>query len=137
MHRFIATLVATAMLTACASYGPHHGPGGWRNYDYNRPDPAYGAYHANRYYRADKRYRERVLTRRDRIYRGTDGRYYCRRPDGTTGLVVGAISGAVLGNIIARGDSELLGTIIGAAAGAALGREIDRGNVRCRYDVNS
>src|ERR1044072_2658697 len=38
-------------------------------------------------------YRERRLGRHDRIYRGGDGRYYCRRSDGTTGLVIGAIAG--------------------------------------------
>ena len=133
MQKAITALAVAASLAGCASYGPNYGPGsGWRNYDYNHPDPAYGGYHADRYYRQDKRYRERVLTRRDRIYRGMDGRYYCRRSDGTTGLVIGAISGAILGNVIARGDSEMLATIIGAAAGAALGREIDRGSVRCR-----
>lgn len=75
-------------------------------------------------------YRERRLTRQDRIYRGRDGRHYCRRADGTTGLVVGAALGGVLGGAIGNGD--LLGVILGGAGGAVLGREIDRGNVRCR-----
>lgn len=46
--------------------------------------------------------------------------------------VVGAISGAILGNIIARGESEMLGTVIGAAVSGVLGRETDSGNIRCR-----
>lgn len=103
----------------------------WDRYDYDRPD-ASGRYDASRYYRESPRYGERVLTPNDRIYRGSDGRYYCRRPDGTTGLVVGAIAGGVLGNLIAPGGSEFLGTIIGAGVGAAIGREIERGQVRCR-----
>ena len=41
-------------------------------------------------------------------WRGRDGRYRCRRPDGTTGLIVGG------------------------AAGALIGREIQRGSLRCR-----
>ncbi|RVT41861.1 glycine zipper 2TM domain-containing protein [Sphingobium algorifonticola] len=70
--------------------------------------------------------------RNARIYRGGDGRYYCRRQDGTTGLIIGAAVGGLLGNRIDNGNSSLLGTLLGAGGGALLGREIDRGNVRCR-----
>lgn len=59
-------------------------------------------------------------------------RWYCRRDDGTTGLIVGAAIGGLLGNEVARGDSRTVGAIIGAGAGALLGREIDRGGVTCR-----
>ena len=100
-------------------------------YDWNNPDPRYNGYYADRYYRADPRYREYTLSANDRIYRGQDGRYYCRRSDGTTGLIVGGIAGGVLGNIIAPGGSKTLGTIIGAAGGAALGTAVDQGEVRC------
>jgi hypothetical protein len=105
---------------------------GWNRYDYNRPDPRYGNYDPSRYYRADKSYRERRLGRNDRIYRGADNRYYCRRSDGTTGLIVGAVAGGVLGNAIAGRGSGTLGTILGAAGGGLLGRSIDRGDIRCR-----
>ena len=105
----------------------------YRDYDWNRPDPSYGGYYADRYYRDDaRRYRERRLSREDRVYRGRDGRYYCRRSDGTTGLIVGGIAGGVLGNLIAPGGSETLGTVLGAAAGAAVGASVDRNEVRCR-----
>jgi hypothetical protein len=88
---------------------------------------------AARYYsRDDLRYRPRRLNRSDRIYRGSDNRYYCERDDGTTGLIVGGISGGVLGHIIAPGGSKTLGTIIGAGAGALIGRAIDDGDVVCR-----
>lgn len=103
-----------------------------RRYDYNRYEPGYRYYDASRYYRSGNYYQPRPLSRRDRLYRGSDGRYYCRRTDGTTGLIVGAIGGGVLGNIIAPRGSNLIGTLIGGGAGALLGREIDRGNVRCR-----
>ncbi|MDQ8756938.1 glycine zipper 2TM domain-containing protein [Sphingosinicella sp. LHD-64] len=102
----------------------------YRRYDHNRPPP--GGYYADDYYRDGRYYRERRLTRNDRLYRGRDGRYYCRRSDGTTGLIVGAGAGALLGNAIDGGRSSLLGTLIGAAAGGAIGREIERGNMRCR-----
>jgi len=129
----IAAVGAAALTMGCTTYGEGDREWrGWRNYDYNRPDPRYGGYHPERYYRDGRYYRERRLARGDRIYRGQDGRYYCRRPDGTTGLIVGGLAGGVLGNIIAPGGSETIGTIIGAAAGAAIGREVERGNARCR-----
>ncbi len=80
-------------------------------------------------YRAGGRHSERRLSRNDEVYRGRDGRYYCRRNDGTTGLVIGAIGGGLLGNAI---GGDTLGTLLGAGGGAVLGRSIDRGNVRCR-----
>jgi uncharacterized protein YcfJ len=87
---------------------------------------------AREYVRNDRVYRERRLGSGDRIYRGYDDRYYCRRGDGTTGLIVGGIAGGVLGNVIAPGDSKTLGTLIGAGGGALLGRAIDRNHVTCR-----
>jgi hypothetical protein len=102
-----------------------------RSYDWNRPDPRYGSYDASRYYRQGN-YSERRLGRNDRVYRGSDNRYYCRRSDGTTGLIVGALAGGLLGNALDGGRSSTLGTILGAGGGALLGKSIDRGNVRCR-----
>ena len=96
-----------------------------RRYDYNRP-PASGAYYADAYYRDGRYYRDRRMTANDRIYRGRDNRYYCRRSDGTTGLIIGAGAGALIGNSIDSNGSGTLGTILGALAGGALGREVDR-----------
>lgn len=134
-----------------AGHGKKHNPGHGRNdwkhggkhdryqrpgrviysYDWNRPDPRYG-----RYYRPDRYYRggyEPIrVTRSTRIYRGYDDRYYCRRSDGTTGLIVGAALGGLLGDQLDRGYSNTAGVLIGAGAGALLGREIDRGNLSCR-----
>lgn len=134
MRKLTLTVLAASMVAGCSTYGRGDDFQRWGRYDYNRPDPAYGGYYADRYYRDDRRYRERVLSRNERVYRGQDGRYYCRRRDGTTGLIVGGIAGGVLGNVIAPGGSDLLGTVLGGAAGAAIGREVDRGNrgVRCR-----
>ena len=103
----------------------------YRNYDYNRPEPGTNGYYADRYYREGTYYQDRRLGANDRIYRGENNRYYCRRPDGTTGLIVGGIAGGVLGNIIAPGRSDTLGTILGAIGGGVAGRAIDRNNVRC------
>lgn len=140
---------ATAMVGACATTGDGYAydDGGYGyydrsysdrygRYDWDRPDPTRGGYYADDYYRSDRRYRERRLSNNDRIYRGRNGQYYCRRSDGTTGLIVGGIAGGVLGNVIASGKSETLGTVLGAIGGAAVGTAIDRsGNkndVRCR-----
>ena len=87
---------------------------------------------ARHYRRDDRRYRPRRLGRHDRVYRGSDNRYYCRRDDGTTGLIIGGMAGGVLGHIIAPGGSKTVGTILGAGAGALLGRAIDDGDVVCR-----
>ena len=67
-----------------------------------------------------------------RIWRGDDGRYYCRRDNGTTGLIIGGAVGALLGRSLDGGRNRTVGTILGAAGGALLGREIDKGSLRCR-----
>lgn len=69
-----------------------------------------------------------------RYWRGDDGRYRCRRGDGTTGLLIGGVAGALAGRAIDTNGSRTTGTIVGAAAGALLGREIDRNraSARCR-----
>lgn len=83
-------------------------------------------------YREDHRHHERRLVRYDEvIYHGDDGRYYCHRSDGTTGLIVGAVAGGVIGNQLARGKSAALGTVLGAGAGALIGQAIDRDRVYC------
>jgi hypothetical protein len=108
---------------------------GWqsyRNYDYNRLPPGARGYYADQYYRDGGYYQPRRLGRGDRIYRGSNGRYYCRRNDGTTGLIVGAIAGGLLGNRLSNGRSSTLGTLLGVGGGAAIGSAIDRGQVSCR-----
>jgi hypothetical protein len=136
-YGMIAALGAAMLTSGCVSdnHADRRSDHRYRDYDYNRPDPAYGGYDAGRYYRDHRRYRERRLSSNDRVYRGGDGRYYCRHDDGTTGLIVGGIAGGVLGNVIAPGGSETLGTILGAAGGAIAGRAIDKSDgkdVRCR-----
>lgn len=95
-------------------------------------DPYATSYDATRYYRDDPRYQERVLTSNDQVYRGSDGRYYCKRSDGTTGLIIGAAGGGILGNIIDGGHHRAAGTLIGGALGALAGKSIDQDQVKCR-----
>lgn len=118
-----ATLAAIAVPTAPVladppSWAPAHGR---RAHDQARMYDQHGRY-----------YEPRRLTRDDRIWRGRDGRYYCRRDNGTTGLIVGAAIGALIGRSLDGGRDRTVGTILGAGGGALLGREIDRGSVRCR-----
>ena len=103
----------------------------YNRYDYNRHDPRYGSYQANRYYRDGRYYTDRRLTNQDRIYRGSNGQFYCRRNDGTTGLIIGAIGGGLLGRAIAPNGSKTLGAILGGTGGALIGRSIGRDGVRC------
>lgn len=68
-----------------------------------------------------------------RYWRDDDGRYRCRRSDGTVGLIVGGAAGVLAGRAIDTRGDRTTGTVLGAAAGALLGREIDRGRrIDCR-----
>ncbi|MEJ2408019.1 MAG: glycine zipper 2TM domain-containing protein [Novosphingobium sp.] len=67
-----------------------------------------------------------------RYWRGENGRYYCRKSNGTTGLLIGGVAGALVGRAIDTHGDRATGTILGAAAGALLGREVDRNNSRPR-----
>lgn len=67
-----------------------------------------------------------------REWRGRDGKQYCRKPDGTTGLVVGAVAGALAGRVVDTDGDRTAGTLIGGAAGALIGREVERSGKQCR-----
>jgi hypothetical protein len=98
--------------------------------DYERYDD--GRY-SNYGYGAQQTYYGEPVYANTRVWQGVDGRYYCRRSNGTTGLVIGAAGGALLGREIAgRFGDRTLGAILGAAGGALLGRSIDRSSTRCR-----
>src|SRR5436309_422102 len=98
---------------------------GWR--DENGYDPS-------RYYRGGAQYQERPMAPDERVYSGNDGRYYCKRSDGSTGLVGGGALGGLFGNVITGGRSRLAGTLLGGAAGALAGKSIDQKNssLNCR-----
>lgn len=79
---------------------------------------------------------DKAEARRDRDYRykewrGRDGRTYCRKSNGTTGLIVGGVGGALVGRAIDTRGDRTTGTLLGAAGGALLGKEIDSKR-RCR-----
>ena len=66
-----------------------------------------------------------------KVWRDSNGRLRCKRPNGTTGLIVGAAGGALIGRAIDTRGERATGTILGAAAGALVGRSIERGGYRC------
>lgn len=140
----LALLAPVVVLTASPALAD-------RDYRDRRGDDYYGRDYRDGYrdrYRGDYRrdyrgdYRSRgyygePVYASTRTWRGDDGRYYCRRSDGTTGLIVGGVAGALIGREVAgrRGD-RTVGAILGAAGGALLGRAVDRSasndGYRCR-----
>ncbi|PJG48835.1 hypothetical protein CAF53_11730 [Sphingobium sp. LB126] len=95
-----AMLATTVPSIAMADNGRHRG---W--YKHHERD----GYYDGRYYRDDRpRY-----VRRD-----------CKT-SGTTGLLVGAAAGALLGRAVDTRGDRLPGTIIGGGAGALIGKEVD------------
>ena len=118
MRTFILAAAAAALAVPAAPVladPPAHAKAyGKRAKDHDRRYDDYGRY-----------YEPRRISRNDRMWRGNDGRYYCKRDNGTTGLVIGAGVGALAGD-------KTLGAIIGAVGGGLIGREIDRGSLNCR-----
>src|SRR5688572_27769714 len=114
-----ATMAVTTAAPAAADPPPWAPAHGKRAKDRGMYD-SYGRY-----------YEPRRLRASDRVWRGDDGHYYCRRDNGTTGLIIGGAAGALLGRELDGGRSRTVGTILGAAAGALIGKEID-GGTRCR-----
>jgi hypothetical protein len=123
-------MAVTALPSAAADFhmpGYHAAPveDGWnRHRDRNRYR------YDNRQYSQQSYYGEPIY-RDTSVWRGEDGRTYCRKRDGTTGLIIGAAAGALLGREVDGGRNRTLGTILGAAAGALIGKEVD-GGTRCR-----
>lgn len=103
-----------------------------RDYRDDRRDYRDGRRHEIRYDRYGRYEEPRRVNRSDHVWRGRDGQYYCKRDNGTTGLIIGAAGGALLGRSIDTRGDRTVGTLLGAALGGVLGREIDRGNARCR-----
>lgn len=83
-------------------------------------------YRQSHYYGRD-RYNDRYADEAPYYQGRPDYRDYCRRSDGTTGLIVGGVGGALLGRELGKHRHRTTGTIIGAGVGALAGRAIERG----------
>ncbi|MDQ1158614.1 uncharacterized protein YcfJ [Sphingomonas sp. SORGH_AS 950] len=109
---------ATAMVPTAASAQRYYG---------DRYERAYGDAYYDGYNRGP-RYDRGYYDRRG----GYDRGYYNRGPQrcnsGTTGTIVGAIAGGLLGRTIDTRGDRTLGTILGGGAGALAGHAIEKSN---------
>lgn len=131
----LALTAAPASAVEFQSHGYHAAPQdeAWDR-DRRDRDRRYDRYRGDRhrgYDRYDRYGYGEPVYRNTRVWRGNDGRTYCRKKDGTTGLIIGGAAGALLGREVDGGRDRTLGTILGAAAGALIGKELDSGT-RCR-----
>src|SRR5688572_17580963 len=84
-----ATVSGHPVVSADASFS--EGWENWRDRRYrDRYDGRYG-----------RRYHDEPVYANTRVWRGRDGHYYCRKRNGTTGLIIGGVGGALLGREIA------------------------------------
>ena len=122
------TLAGTASVQPIGDMQFEHGRKHHKRYKNGR---GYERGYYDNSYRQQRAYYGEPVNRNTRVWRDhRDGQYYCRKQDGTTGLLIGGAAGALIGREVAR--DRTLGAILGAAGGALLGREIDRGGSRCR-----
>jgi hypothetical protein len=117
--------MAASVPAAARDHGHHYGQ--QARYEQTYRD-RYG--YDTRYY--GTRYHSEPVSRYTQTWRGNDGRYYCRHNDGTTGLIVGAAAGALLGHAVDGGYSHTTGTVLGGVLGALLGKSVAQGGNTCR-----
>jgi uncharacterized protein YcfJ len=117
----LSAAVAGAALTAMPAAAEAQSRYG--NYD------RYGYNQSYRDYRHDQRRYSRNQYNRRAYDRGYYN-HYGQRCSGTTGTIIGAIAGGLLGRAIDGGRDRTAGTIIGGVAGALAGRSIDRSDCR-------
>jgi uncharacterized protein YcfJ len=114
---FAQAALAAVLITAPVAAQHYDNDRNWNGDRDSDWDPARHYAHSNR--------ESREMVAEDRVYRGSDGRYYCKRSDGTTGLVLGAIGGGLIGHALGGG---VLGTLVGAGGGGLLGKHLDQRN---------
>ena len=130
MTKLASTLVAASvvLIPVTPALARHQNYDRGYSYDQGRYDQR--RYYANdrydRGYYNQRTYDQRRYNQRNRYYR--DDR--CRN-NGTTGTILGAIAGGLLGReVVGRRGDRTAGTIVGAGAGALAGRAIDRSDGR-------
>lgn len=119
-NSFVLIALGTGLITSVVAMSDGPSP----------PPPRYEERYEERY--VERREEPAVIARQEDVWRGPDGAYHCRKPNGTTGLVIGAAAGALIGREVDGGRDRTTGTVLGAAGGALLGREIERGGARCQ-----
>ena len=123
----VSAVPAAAVDFHAPGYNAAPAEDGWNRHRRDRHRDRYD----DRGYSQQGNYGEPVY-RETRVWRGEDGRTYCRKRNGTTGLIIGGAGGALLGRAIDTRGERTTGTVLGAVAGALIGREIQRGRSRSR-----
>ena len=123
----LALAASSVALTAVPAEARHN------SYRYQPSYSQYDGYERYNGYDTRSAYGEPVYGN-TRVWQGRDGNYYCRKKDGTTGLIIGAAAGALIGRSVSGYGDRTLGTVIGGALGALLGKQVaqNTGNSRCR-----
>jgi hypothetical protein len=129
----LAATVVTAMAPAAAmAQDRYHG--GYYGYD-QRQDDYRREWHGDRGYdRRQDGYAQRSYYSQsgyERSYRAPTRYSYRCQGSGTTGTILGAIAGGLLGNGVAGRGDRTLGTLLGGGVGALAGRAIDKSSSRC------
>lgn len=130
----LATVAGGTLAAAPANaqyYGGGYSSRGYYGNGYNRG--YYGSRYNNGYY-GNRYYGNRYGTGYygNRSYYGRNSYSYRCRGSGTTGTVLGAIVGGLLGDAaVGRHGDGTAGAIVGAGVGALAGRAIDRSDDRC------
>ena len=123
--------VAGGTLAAAPAQAQYYGGYGYQSGRGYYGNNYYGNRYANRYYgdRYNSRYNGYYG---NRSYYGRNSYSYRCRGNGTTGTILGAIVGGLLGDAAVgrRGDGTA-GAIVGAGVGALAGRAIERSGDRC------
>ena len=63
-----------------------------------------------------------------------DGCQAEKKKDQTNGMVIGAVGGAVAGNMISGKKHKGLGTVAGAVVGGVVGAKLGKDKVKCGHD---
>ena len=124
----ISTAVAASALTALPAAAEAQSRYGYSSrYDNGYYNQGYGrSYQGQRY---DRRYANQRYYNQ-RTHNGGYYNHYGQRCSGSTGTIIGAIAGGLLGNQVAGRGDRTLGAILGAGAGALAGNAIDRSDCR-------
>ena len=123
----VLAMSAASMIAVPAVADAHHYYGYDNGYGYEQQS----YYPQQSYYNQQGYYPQQAYGYGNGYYGRSHG-YRYHRCSGTTGTIVGAGAGALLGRSIGRGsgyyhrNSGTTGTIIGAALGALVGREIGK-----------
>lgn len=123
----LAVAIPTMAATPASAQRHHHRDSYSQDYrqDYR------GDYRNQRDYRSNDYDRSGYYN--GRTWRDNRGQYRCRRSDGSTGLLIGAVGGALVGRTIDTRGDRTVGTLLGAVVGGLIGNSIEKDNNRGRY----